>query len=99
MRHPLAVTYNDVSVLENHHVATLYKLLTENPDANVLDTMSSDEGVDARKQIIDMIVHTDMRHHFSLINKVGACFCCWGMCAAVGACSWLSRISGCLVVA
>lgn len=39
-RHPLATTYNDVSVLENHHVATLYRLMTDNPGANVLEGLS-----------------------------------------------------------
>ncbi len=35
---PLAVLYNDASVLENHHAATAFSLAT-NPGCNLLDTL------------------------------------------------------------
>lgn len=39
-QHPLAIVYNDASVLENHHVASLYRLVSTNPDADVLAPLS-----------------------------------------------------------
>lgn len=69
-RHPLAVTYNDLSVLENKHAATLYQLIESAPDANIFKTLSQYEWREVRKVIIQSIIHTDMTKHFPLMSKM-----------------------------
>ena len=67
-RHDLAKLYNDRSVLENHHAASLYRIL-EDEGCNVLSGLSEEEWTAAREAIIEMILHTDMAKHFELVGK------------------------------
>lgn len=46
--HPLAVRYNDISVLESHHVAASFKLLKEK-EFNFLGNVLPEERRDIRK--------------------------------------------------
>jgi hypothetical protein len=64
-----ALRYNDASVLENVHIATLYQLVGENPEANVFRFLEEDLQAWARvrKIIVSIIMHTDMIHHFSMV--------------------------------
>ena len=39
----LALTYNDKSILENHHLSTVFKLLKNKPELNIWDTLSKQE--------------------------------------------------------
>lgn len=73
-RDPLALTYNDSSVLENRHIACLYTLVSAVPDANVFSNIPFDSALwkDIRKMIISAILHTDMVHHFPIVSKVRA---------------------------
>jgi len=67
-KHELAITYNDVSVLENHHVAAAFKLLK----ARELDwtkNMSLEDYKDFRETVIQMVLGTDMRAHFEHLTK------------------------------
>ncbi|KAJ3322614.1 High affinity cAMP-specific and IBMX-insensitive 3',5'-cyclic phosphodiesterase 9A [Boothiomyces sp. JEL0866] len=65
----LAITYNDISPLENHHCATLFSLLRY-PELNILATLSTQEYKDARKIIIGCILATDMGKHSECIAKL-----------------------------
>lgn len=38
-----ALLYNDRSVLENHHVSSVYRLMRDNPDSNILASLSKEE--------------------------------------------------------
>jgi len=64
-RSPLAVRYNDVAVLENHHACTLFTLL-QDPSVDVLKNLNEDDFRAVRKTIIDIILGTDMECHFRL---------------------------------
>mmetsp|Transcript_7516 Transcript_7516/g.12494 ORF Transcript_7516/g.12494 Transcript_7516/m.12494 type:complete len:416 (+) Transcript_7516:77-1324(+) len=62
---PLAIRYNDISVLENHHCAKAFELWGQtelNVTANLDETMKRA----FRKNIIALVLNTDMTQHFSL---------------------------------
>jgi len=64
----IALTYNDRSVLENFSISTASKLL-QNPDANMLHRLQKEQMIMFRRELIDMVLSTDMTHHF---KKVGS---------------------------
>ncbi|ERE88995.1 cAMP-specific 3',5'-cyclic phosphodiesterase 4D-like protein [Cricetulus griseus] len=62
----LALMYNDVSVLENHHLAVGFKLLqAENCD--IFRNLSTKQRLSLRRMVIDMVLATDMSKHMSLL--------------------------------
>jgi len=61
-RHSLAIRYNDTSVLENYHAATLINFL-ELSGCDIFSGFSPAEKVYMRKQIIPAILATDMAKH------------------------------------
>jgi hypothetical protein len=63
VRDKLAYRYNDASVLENMHAATVFKLLGTD-DANFMANFETTQFNRTRKIIIDMILETDMAKHF-----------------------------------
>eukprot|EP00474_Spongospora_subterranea_P003822 CRZ04280.1 hypothetical protein [Spongospora subterranea] len=65
---PLAMLYNDQSVLENHHAATLYKIISD-PSNQVFDDMKPYIKSDMRSVILSCIMATDMKFHFDLVAK------------------------------
>lgn len=65
--HHLAITYNDISVLENFHAATLFSVLGES-DCSLFSFVSADMFREKRKIIIDLILATDMKKHFEEIS-------------------------------
>jgi len=60
---PLALRYNDVSILENHHAAMTFELLSKNPDANVLANLCQKDFRAARRTICRSILSTDLSVH------------------------------------
>ncbi|OMJ83761.1 hypothetical protein SteCoe_15239 [Stentor coeruleus] len=62
-----AITYNDISVLENMHSATVFGFL-QISNCNLLSEMGSEKYQQIRKLIIDMILATDMGKHFDLVS-------------------------------
>uniref|UniRef100_A0A1I8H4S6 Phosphodiesterase n=1 Tax=Macrostomum lignano TaxID=282301 RepID=A0A1I8H4S6_9PLAT len=62
----LAIMYNDMSVLENHHCAVAFKLLQE-PNCNILKHLDDSQRKQLRKMVIDMVLATDMSKHMSLL--------------------------------
>lgn len=69
-RHPLAVRYNDISVLENHHAATLIKFL-ELPGCDIFTGSSLSENF-MRNLIIPTVLATDMaKHNFVMEHFIG----------------------------
>ena len=57
---PLALRYNDRSPMENHHVSATWILLKEDR-CNFLRKMPQKAIEVLRKQIIDMVLATDMK--------------------------------------
>merc|ERR1712188_32255 len=65
----LAITYNDKSVLEQHHCSTLFRVLSQE-DLNILSGLTKEELLDVRKRIIGCILHTDPTLHFESTSKL-----------------------------
>lgn len=63
-KHPLAVCYNDISVLENMHSRELFTLLNQD-NSNVLKNIP--DYWHCRKLIVDLILATDMAKHFEFL--------------------------------
>lgn len=70
-RHELAITYNDVSPLENMHCAELYRVLCQ-AETNIFSGMTDTQWRESRKIILPCILGTDMTAHFSQIKDVQA---------------------------
>uniref|UniRef100_A0A8C3RUT6 Phosphodiesterase n=1 Tax=Chelydra serpentina TaxID=8475 RepID=A0A8C3RUT6_CHESE len=62
----LALMYNDVSVLENHHLAVGFKLLQEE-NCDIFQHLSRKQQQSLRKMAIDMVLATDMSKHMNLL--------------------------------
>lgn len=71
-RHALAVNYNDLSVMESYHAATLTRLLDEpydgdpaagKPGVKVLAELDEEDCVKARRLMIALILGTDTQKH------------------------------------
>jgi hypothetical protein len=67
--HPLALTYNDSSPLENMHVATAF-LSMRYAGCNILSSLSSEQRLLVRSLIIAGILGTDNSQHFKLMTKL-----------------------------
>jgi hypothetical protein len=65
---PLAMLYNDSSVLENHHCSMGFGLM-EKPGMNVLTRLPAEQRKEVRKAMIACILATDMSKHSDLIEE------------------------------
>jgi hypothetical protein len=63
-KHPIAVRYNDVSCLENHHAAAGFLCLL-NADPDPLQNISESQYQQMRKAIVRMILSTDVSNHLT----------------------------------
>jgi len=71
-RHPLALLYNEQSVLENHHVSTALALL-EQPELNFMGGLPLEEQREMRGWMIDLVLATDVTTHVASLKEfVGA---------------------------
>ncbi|KAG2447555.1 hypothetical protein HYH02_007479 [Chlamydomonas schloesseri] len=64
---PLAIRYNDRSPLENHHCAASFGLLRRR-ELDALAPLSQSERSSFRKQVIELVLATDMKQHFSILS-------------------------------
>lgn len=65
----LAIRYNDVSVLENHHCATAFGLIRQER-YNIFNRISAfDQKAKFRKIVVNGILATDVKSHFSHLEK------------------------------
>lgn len=71
-RHQLAVRYNDISVLENHHAATLIRFL-ELPGCDIFSSLSPADQTNMRKIIIPTVLATDMAKHNFVMEHFYSC--------------------------
>uniref|UniRef100_A0A8D2ZIX2 Phosphodiesterase n=1 Tax=Scophthalmus maximus TaxID=52904 RepID=A0A8D2ZIX2_SCOMX len=67
-RTELALRYNDISPLENHHCAVAFELL-EKTECNIFRNLSMDQYKRIREGIIKCILATDMTRHNDILNK------------------------------
>lgn len=65
----LALTYNDLSPLENMHAHVCFQTMRR-PGHNVMETLTSDVFTHVRSRIIDAILATDMKEHYQLVEKL-----------------------------
>ncbi|KAM7365799.1 hypothetical protein PAMP_016704 [Pampus punctatissimus] len=64
----LALRYNDISPLENHHCAVAFGILSK-PECNILKNLSSELYKHIRGGMIKCILATDMARHNEILNK------------------------------
>ena len=63
-RSKLAILYNDIAVLENHHAASFFFMLENTKhDCNIFQDMPEVERSSCRKLILENILCTDMSKH------------------------------------
>ena len=67
-RDSLAIQFNDSSVLENMHCATIYQLMNKTGQ-NIFEFLETDDWVCSRRIILEMVLATDMAKHFEIIGK------------------------------
>ncbi|KXS11892.1 HD-domain/PDEase-like protein [Gonapodya prolifera JEL478] len=65
---PIAIRYNDQSVLEHFHLASAFELM-QSDDCNILATFNADSRKLVRETVISMVLATDMAMHFEWINR------------------------------
>lgn len=70
---PLAILYNDKSVLENHHISAAFKLM-QDPSKDIFFSLKTDERKVLRNKMISMVLATDMSRHFQDMTKFRAKF-------------------------
>lgn len=75
----IALTYNDISVLENMHISKTFKLMHSDPSTNILEGFKLEHRNRLRKDMVEVVLGTDMSSHFgnvadfkTLIEKLGS---------------------------
>jgi hypothetical protein len=70
-KNPLALRYNDLSVLENFHAASVREIFMQ-PEYNLLADTKAEQQYDISALITAMILATDIGNHFELVSKFKA---------------------------
>lgn len=66
-RSELAVRYNDMSPLENHHCAVSFKIISS-PECNIFANLTPEEFKEVRGDMIILILATDMARHAEILD-------------------------------
>ncbi|XP_064651181.1 high affinity cGMP-specific 3',5'-cyclic phosphodiesterase 9A-like isoform X2 [Lineus longissimus] len=66
-RTDLAIRYNDISPLENHHCAVAFQIL-RNPECNIFGNVDNETFKRIRSGIIMLILATDMARHSEVLE-------------------------------
>ncbi|XP_064591026.1 dual specificity calcium/calmodulin-dependent 3',5'-cyclic nucleotide phosphodiesterase 1B isoform X1 [Zonotrichia leucophrys gambelii] len=64
-----AILYNDRSVLENHHISAVFRLM-QDEELNIFVNLTKDEFVELRALVIEMVLATDMSCHFQQVKSM-----------------------------
>lgn len=75
MSDPLAITYNDQSILENMHCSVIFQTLQHNGYSeeacqDFLKDMQFDQYSAFREKVVRVMLATDMSQHFSIVDKL-----------------------------
>jgi len=65
---PLALVYNDDSVLENHHISIAFEILNKKGN-NIFENMPLNDFSDFRKYCIVSVLSTDIKKHFGAVKR------------------------------
>ena len=71
-RDPLALRYNDKSVLENFHLASAFQVMGHNNNS-ILETLEESTSRFVRAVMIDCVLATDMHKHFEVLDEFNEC--------------------------
>jgi len=66
----VAIRYNDISILENMHIAETFKLIKQGKQCNFLQCLEQRDQQLVRRFVISMVLHTDMAKHNDLVVKL-----------------------------
>jgi hypothetical protein len=69
VRSARALTHSDQSVLERHHLASAFQVMSM-PEFNVLEKLSDEDYREARALIVELVLHTDLAKHFEFVGKL-----------------------------
>ncbi|NXS75843.1 PDE1B phosphodiesterase, partial [Pandion haliaetus] len=64
-----AILYNDRSVLENHHISAVFRMMQDD-EMNIFVNLTKDEFVELRALVIEMVLATDMSCHFQQVKSM-----------------------------
>ncbi|XP_068957412.1 dual specificity calcium/calmodulin-dependent 3',5'-cyclic nucleotide phosphodiesterase 1B isoform X5 [Petaurus breviceps papuanus] len=64
-----AILYNDRSVLENHHISSVFRMMQDD-EMNIFINLTKDEFVELRSLVIEMVLATDMSCHFQQVKSM-----------------------------
>ncbi len=67
-RSELAVRYNDVSVLENYHIASAYQILLKD-ECNIFSNVTEEVYKEVRQIVISSVLATDFGKHFDILGQ------------------------------
>ena len=73
-KNKMAVRYNDVSVLENHHIALAFDIMLHSMNMRIFDQLDTSEFKRVRTLMIKMVIATDMALHFNQIANLNSRF-------------------------
>ncbi|CAF0709847.1 unnamed protein product [Brachionus calyciflorus] len=68
-RTELAIMYNDISPLENHHCAVAFQILS-NPSCNIFFNAPEEKYKDIRTSMVKLILATDMAKHKEILEEL-----------------------------
>lgn len=66
----LAITYHDLSPLENYHISTAFRCLYRG-DSNWMSSLSMALQNEFKKIVMECVLSTDMHHHTANMAKIG----------------------------
>jgi hypothetical protein len=66
----LALMHNDISVLENHHATVCFTTAQASDGVNIFRFFEPTVYRDIRRIIINAILSTDMKLHFSMVSEI-----------------------------
>ena len=62
-KNKLSIRYNDVSILENMHISTTFKLILNDKECNIFEGVDNNLYKEMRKEMISCVLATDMASH------------------------------------
>ena len=72
-KNPIAINYNDNSVLENMHISETFKLITSDKNCNIFENFDKTNYKKIRKQMISCVLNTDMSFHKNFLDFMNKC--------------------------